>query len=109
MQKIIEHLNENLKQLYRQAVDADNFIESMQKQGQGKFSSVFSDSSLFNGSSKYFKPYVAEVAADISEISEADTLNENQIQGVIKKLELLHNTLAQFKKVIKEAKVNTTH
>ncbi|WP_199610914.1 primosomal replication protein PriC [Flocculibacter collagenilyticus] len=106
MQKIIEQLNENLKQLYRQAVDADNFIESMQQQGKGKFSAVFKQSNLFEGSSKYFKPYVAEVAADVSALepaNELDKLDQEKLAVIVKKLELLHSTLAQFKTVIKAA------
>ena len=108
MQNIIEHLNENLKQLYRQAVDADTFIESMQKQGKGKFSAIFSNSSLFTGSSKYFKPYIAEVAADVSELSNLDTLTETQLKPVLKKLEQLHTTLGQFKSVMRDAKAEQT-
>lgn len=40
MNPVIEQLNNNLKILYRQALDADNQLDALQKGGHAKFSAL---------------------------------------------------------------------
>ena len=47
MQAIIEKLNENLKVVYRQALDADKKLDELQQQGHGKFTALFTKDAGF--------------------------------------------------------------
>jgi hypothetical protein len=45
MNKVIEALNENLRIIYRKAVDADAALNTLQSKGKGKFETIFVDGS----------------------------------------------------------------
>ena len=97
MNKIIEQLNNNLKQLYRQAIDADLKLDTLQKQGQGKFSALFNDDEGFEVSAKRFKPYVLEVAAEVEALHHLTDITETELKPILTKLQLLHRLLESFK------------
>lgn len=103
MNKVISALNENLQLIYRKAIDADTALDQLQATGKGKFNTIFSEDTPFTSRSKRFKVYVEEVAADVASIqTESGELIEAQQQklpDIVKKLELLLTTLAQFKQV----------
>ena len=46
MENLINSLEDNLKELYRKAVDADNLINELKKQGHGKFTAIFPEQNL---------------------------------------------------------------
>ena len=102
MNKIIEALNENLRVIYRKAVDADNALKALQADGKGKHKAIFDASSGFTSQSKRFVPYVEELAGEVSHLSESDeqTLNK-ALPALVKKIELMLNTLQQFKETLK--------
>ncbi|CCQ11138.1 hypothetical protein PALB_20120 [Pseudoalteromonas luteoviolacea B = ATCC 29581] len=97
MQSVIEHLNENLKQLYRQALDADQKLDELQRQGHGKFTALFQNDAGFRVEAKRFKPYVLDVAADVSALSESEQVDEEMLKKTVAKLQQLHSLLASFK------------
>ncbi|MFC0117506.1 prephenate dehydrogenase [Pseudoalteromonas xiamenensis] len=97
MQSVIEHLNENLKVLYRQALDADQKLDELQRQGHGKFAALFQKDAGFNVESKRFKPYVLDVAADVSALSEEDNMDQEKLKHTVAKMQQLHSLLASFK------------
>ncbi len=97
MQSIIEHLNTNLKVLYRQAIDADAQLDLLQKQGHGKFSSLFKHANLFTVREKRFLPYVLEIAADVSELSEQQEIDQEKLGKTVKKIESVHKLLQVLK------------
>lgn len=102
MDKLIEALNENLKVIYRKAVDADTALNRLQHDGKGKFDSIFAEESGFKTRNKRFGPYVEELAGDIAEIAQTTGPSETALANVVKKIELLLTTLEQFKKTLKQ-------
>lgn len=105
MEKVILSLEENLKELYRKAVDADAQINELKKQGHGKFESVFKGNELFSVNANKFMPYLEETAEQILDLKSADlTTAENQkaLEAVVKKLHLLHTTLSEFKAAVNQ-------
>ncbi|TMP31554.1 prephenate dehydrogenase [Pseudoalteromonas rubra] len=97
MQAVIEKLNENLKLVYRQALDADKKLDELQQQGHGKFQALFSEDAGFDFAAKRFKPYVLDVAADVEALSQAEQLDEAQLKKAVFKLQQLIQLLATFK------------
>ncbi|AOT09873.1 hypothetical protein [Pseudoalteromonas luteoviolacea] len=97
MQAIIEKLNENLKVVYRQALDADKKLDELQQQGHGKFASLFTKDAGFSFEAKRFKPYVLDVAADVDALSKSEQLDEEQLKKAVFKLQQLLQLLATFK------------
>jgi hypothetical protein len=103
MQTIIEKLTENAQLIYRQAIDADAIISTLQSTGQGKFQAIFPADSGFRSSGRYFKPYVEELGQDIAHLAKLSTEQQKQALGpIVKKIELLHTTLAQFQHSIQD-------
>ncbi|WP_105166779.1 prephenate dehydrogenase [Pseudoalteromonas sp. T1lg23B] len=97
MQTIIEKLNENLKVVYRQSLDADKKLDELQQQGHGKFKALFTEDAGFTFEAKRFKPYVLDVAADVEALSKAEQIDEQKLAFVVKKLQHLLQLLATFK------------
>jgi len=103
MQNIIQKLSENVQLIYRKSIDADNAITQLQTAGKGKFQTIFSPDSGFKAQSKHFKPYVEELAHDVAtltDLSEAEL--KLALPMVVKKIEHLFTTLAQFQLSIKQ-------
>lgn len=103
MENIVTGLEENLKSLYRKAVDADLHINELKKQGHGKFEAIFKQSELFTVQANKFMPYLEETAEQILKLKESGDIAQHQseLEQVVKKLHLLHKTLAEFKAAIK--------
>ncbi len=104
MDAVINSLEDNLKELYRKAIDADHFIDQLKKQGKGKFGQIFKEDAGFDTTSNKFMPYLEETAANILAIKESEqsaSQQKQQIELVVKQLHLLHTTLADFKTAIK--------
>jgi primosomal protein N'' len=97
VENIISSLEQNLKDLYRKAVDADNQINELKKQGHGKFQAIFKIDQGFTVSADKFMPYLEEVAEQILAIKNEQTTAD--LEDVVKKLHLLHVTLGEFKGV----------
>ena len=107
MDAVLEKLNENLQVLYRKAIDADKALEQLTGQGKAKHSSIFPKEAGFTVSSNRFAPYVAELSEEIARLSgSCDESQETQFNSslstVVKKMESLFVTLAQFKGVLAE-------
>ncbi|MFC3033613.1 prephenate dehydrogenase [Pseudoalteromonas fenneropenaei] len=97
MQAVITQLNENLKLLYRQALDADQKLDELHRQGHGKFTALFQAEAGFQVEAKRFKPYVLEVAADVAALAESQEIDQQHLAQTVQKLQQLHNLLASFK------------
>lgn len=104
MENLIDSLENNLKDLYRKAVDADNMINELKKQGHGKFSAIFPEQQLFDIKADKFMPYLEHTAEEILKLKESQgsaQQNQQQIELIVKKLHMLHTTLADFKAMLK--------
>ena len=97
MNPIISELNNNLKVLYRQAIDADKKLDSLQQQGKGKFSTLFNDDTGFEIEAKRFKPYVLEVASDVDSLLKQAEIDAALLKQTVVKIQQLHQLLASFK------------
>ena len=104
METLINSLEENLKELYRKAIDADAQIDALKAQGHGKFETIFKNDSPFEVDAKKFMPYLEETAEQILSIKNSNLTpsgQKDQIEAVVKKLHLLHTTLSEFKQATK--------
>ncbi|MBE0366393.1 prephenate dehydrogenase [Pseudoalteromonas sp. MMG013] len=97
MHAVIEKLNENLKVVYRQALDADKKLDELQQQGHGKFKALFTEEAGFTFEAKRFKPYVLDVAADVEALSHHEELDQHKLTLAVTKLQNLLKLLATFK------------
>lgn len=102
MNKIIAALNDNLRVIYRKAVDADAALSKLQSSGKGKFQTIFGDNSGFATRNKRFGPYVEELATEVAHIADADETTINKaLPKIVPKIELMLQTLEKFKQTLK--------
>ena len=104
MENLINSLEENLKELYRKAIDADAQIDALKAQGHGKFETIFKSDAPFQAEAKKFMPYLEETAEEILAIKESGLdaeQNKQQIEQVVVKLHQLHKTIAEFNQAVK--------
>jgi primosomal protein N'' len=97
MDSLLSQLDENLKELYRKALDADALLEQLQLKGQAKHQSIFPASSDFSVNSNRFMPYLSEAAEQVAAIRQSQQFNTATLARVVKQLQLLHKTLSEFK------------
>lgn len=103
MQTIIQKLGENVQLIYRKAIDADNIITQLQQEGKGKFSAVFPKEAGFEANSKFFKPYVEELAKTVVELAEeSEDVVKAALPDLVAKIELLLTTLTNFQKTVRK-------
>lgn len=100
-QQIAEHLKNNLKDLYRQALDADKRLEAIAKEGLGHHDAILRANEGFRCESKRFMPYLQEIGDDIERLAELSKSEfEANVPMVVKKLQTLNTTLANFKRAM---------
>lgn len=107
MEAVIAKLNENLQVLFRKALDADKALEQLKGQGKGKYRAIFPKEAGFTTSSDMFTPYIAELSNDISSLNELLGKQKQEelnlmLSAVVKKMESVFVTLAQFNGVMAE-------
>jgi F0F1-type ATP synthase alpha subunit len=100
MDTLLNQLDENLKELYRKALDADAVLEQLQQQGHVKYQSIFPASAEFNVNSNRFIPYLSEAAEQVAAIRLSQQFNTATLARVVKQLQLLHKTLAEFRQIV---------
>ena len=100
MDQLLEQLDQNLKDLYRKALDADAILEDIQQQGHGKYQTIFVNDKSFQVSSNRFMPYLSEAAEQVAAMRQTQQFNTATLQRVVKQIQLLHKTLAEFRQVI---------
>lgn len=101
MDTLLQQLDENLKELYRKALDADALLEQLQQQGQAKYQAVFAKDAGFKVESNRFMPYLAETAEQIAAMRHSQQFNTATLQRVVQQLQLLHKTLAELRIALK--------
>lgn len=94
---VIDRLNDTLKELYHQTIDADKKLTALRTKGQARFSAVLSEDSQFTTHADHFMPYVAELADELEMLS---SCSEEEYQALlarmVHKIQLLASTLSQF-------------
>jgi len=101
MEALLAQLDENLKELYRKALDADEVLAELAQQGQAKHQSIFNEDAAFKVQSNRFMPYLAETAEQIAAIRQSQQFNTATLQRIVQQLQLLHKTLAEFRTALK--------
>ncbi|ART79966.1 hypothetical protein [Oceanisphaera avium] len=95
--QVTSKLNDTLKELYHQAIDADKKLAELRSKGQAKFSAVLREDSQFITRADHFMPYVAELAEELEVLM---TVDEQEYQALLSrmvhKLQLLGETLVHF-------------
>lgn len=107
MQAVHQQLQETMQTLYRKAVDADQMLDSLQRDQKGKFAAIFAADSGFTSSAKRFGPYVEEIANDWQAMKD---MNEDAAKAalgpLVKKIEVALVTLAQFQQSMSAKKAD---
>ncbi|MFT5163578.1 MAG: primosomal protein N'' [Alteromonadaceae bacterium] len=101
MKNVLPHLDNSIQDIYRKAVDADQQIIALKKQGMAKFSSIFPKQSLFVTTGNAFMPYVSELSEDIEQFKH-NQADENQLALILKKMEQLLKVLSALKNITKK-------
>lgn len=104
MQPIIDKLKENMQLIYRRALDADQALARLQQSGKGKFKHVFAQDAGFTVRSKRFSPYVEELGKQVVELESVQdkAAFEAKLAPIVKKMELMLLTLANFQQSLKD-------
>ena len=100
MDTLLTQLDDNLKELYRKAVDADALLDNLQQQGHAKHQRIFADNQLFQASSNRFMPSLAETPEQVAALRHSQQFNTATLQRVVQQLKQLHSTLAEFRAAI---------
>lgn len=101
MDTLLAQLDDNLKELYRKALDADALLDELQQQGQAKHQAIFNKDAAFQIQSNRFMPYLAETAEQIAAIRQSQQFNTSTLQRIVQQLQLLHKTLTEFRTALK--------
>ncbi|ADN74702.1 conserved hypothetical protein [Ferrimonas balearica DSM 9799] len=96
---VIEQYRQSLQVAYRQSVDADALLDSLQQDGKGQFNAIFRDDAGFTTQASRFVPYVQELAEGLSQF-EAEP-NAEALPQMVQQLELVLSTLAQLRQQLK--------
>ncbi|TKB53644.1 prephenate dehydrogenase [Ferrimonas aestuarii] len=98
--KVIEQFKAAFQQAYRQVVDADAQLDQLQKEGHGKFDTIFNQDQGFTTKANRFMPYLEEVVGDFDNFEASPS--DEKLPALVAKLEQLLATLAQFKGSLKQ-------
>ncbi|MCC5853268.1 MAG: prephenate dehydrogenase [Alkalimonas sp.] len=101
MEQLLDQLDANLKELYRKALDADQALDALKKQGQGKHQAIFPASAGFQQQSDRFMPYLAETAELVAAMRQSQQFNTATLQRAVQQLKQLHQTLLEFQQAVK--------
>lgn len=98
MEELLSKLDQNLRDLYRKAVDADAILDEIQAQGHGNYQAIFNEG-LFTVKSHRFMPYLSETAEQIAFIRKQQHFDTAILERIVRQLQQLHKTLLEFKTV----------
>jgi len=95
-------LQENIRLIYRQSIDADKKINELRQQDMAKFSSIFDQSQGFSTKANRFTPYAEELAKDLIELQQLSPEEiTKQVQPLVVKIEVSLQILQVFKANLK--------
>tara|TARA_B100000700_G_scaffold83753_1_gene94293 strand:- start:687 stop:1007 length:321 start_codon:yes stop_codon:yes gene_type:complete len=96
--RVDKQLQEHLRVLYRQVVDADQYLDDLREQGKAKFDSIFIEQTAFETKGNRFQPYLQEVTKNV-EAWQLERDNEALLKTIVEQLQLLTETLARLKQI----------
>ena len=100
--QVFAALQENIRLIYRQSIDADKQINELRQKDMAKFSAIFDQSQGFVTKANRFTPYAEELAKDLIEIKEANNDQVAQLLNpLVTKIEIQLQILQVFKANLK--------
>lgn len=100
--QVFAALQENIRLIYRQSIDADKQINELRQKDMAKFSAIFDVSQGFVTKANRFTPYAEELAKDLIEIKEANNDQVAQLLNpLVTKIEIQLQILQVFKANLK--------
>ena len=99
--KVFEQIQQNIQLVYRQAIDADQQLDSFKQAGHGKHKAIFSEDEGFVVESNRFKPYVAELVEEFEELKKQEQPDNQVIADLVARLGVILQTLQLFKQKAK--------
>ncbi len=95
--KVFEQVQQNIQLAYRQAIDADARLDSLQQAGLGKFKAIFSKDQGFAAESNRFKPYVTELVEMFDDIKKDVEPDMKLMTDLVAQLGLVLQMMQEFK------------
>ncbi len=99
--KVFEQIQQNIQLVYRQAIDADQRLDSFKQAGHAKHKAVFTKDKGFVVQSNRFKPYAAELAEEFDDLKKQEQPDNQAIAELVARLGVLLQTLRLFKQKAK--------
>ena len=98
-EQLFSALQENIRQIYRKSVDADQRLDQLRKQDKGKFSTIFDKTTGFTTEANRFQPYAEELGRDLLALQQDPSEHNLQakLPELVKKIELQLQMLTVFK------------
>jgi len=89
-----QHLIDNISIILKKSLAADATLLDLRSKEKAKFKAIFKADAGFTANSDTFQPYVEEVADEL--LIWQKSQDEKQLVSLVKKIELLLKTLANF-------------
>ena len=89
-----DQLIDNISQLLKRSLVADEFLEALRKNKQAGFSAIFPKDSGFNCSANTFQPYIEEISNQL--LAWQTNQDEELLMSLVQKIQKLFQVLAQF-------------
>ena len=100
--QVFAALQENIRLIYRQSIDADKQINELRQKDMAKFSAIFDVSQGFVTKANRLTPYAEELAKDLIEIKDANNDQVAQLLNpLVTKIEIQLQILQAFKANLK--------
>jgi primosomal protein N'' len=97
---IHNRIEDNLKEILPLAQKADEILTELKLDNKGRFSAIFSSTTLFKVKSTLFLPYLEEVSNDLQTLPQPQEAGfETLLTDLLKKIELLHQLLGSFHEI----------
>ena len=93
---INQHLIDNISIILKKSLAADATLLDLRAKDKAKFQAVFKEDAGFKAKADTFQPYVEEVADEL--LIWQKSQDQTQLIALVKKIELLLKTLANFEK-----------
>jgi hypothetical protein len=103
---IEQQLIDNISQLLKRALSADDILEQLRKDHQASFNSIFKKDSPFQCDANTFSPYIGEISDQLRLWQQSQ--DKSLLVELVKKIELLFKVLAQFEQSVHSASQTLT-
>ena len=102
-QQAIAMLQNEVKQLYRKCIDADQKLDALRQKGMAKFATLFGDNSPFDTDGRHFVDYLPELAGDLDQLPQREVTQwPHYLTLLLGKIQAMHQLLEQFRVSLKD-------